>query len=161
MKFFFLLTLIAISFTNCTKIEIEPETEPVIIPPSDLYVGNYTVTETRTYTNTYTSQQETSTEQFLITVNKVDAIIVEVIGFANCINSNLKANASATTLVVTDSPPIVCGVAGTYQPPSSIIITKTTDGFSFTYNGEHRLYDPSGSVWTVVPITMAGTAIKS
>lgn len=159
MKFFFLLALVAITFTNCTKTEIEPEPEPV--PPSELYVGNYTVTENRTYTDTYTSQEETSVEQFLITINKVDDIAVEVIGFANCINSTLKANASASTLVVTDAPPIVCGAAGTYQPPTSIIITKTADGFSFTYDGEHRLYNPSGTAWTVVPIKMTGTAIKS
>ena len=157
MKFFFLLVLVAITCTNCTK--TETDTEPV--PPSELYVGNYTVTENRTYTNTYTSQEETSVEQFLITVNKVDDRVVEVIGFANCINSNLKANASATTLVVTDAPPIVCGVAGTDQPPTSIIITKTADGFSFTYDGEHRLYNPNGSAWTVVPIKMVGTAVKS
>lgn len=155
MKFFFLLALVAITFTNCTKTETETEMGPA----SDLYVGNYTVTEVRTYMNTYTSQEETSTEQFLITVNRVDDIVVEVIGFANCINSNLKANASATTLVVTDSPPIVCGVAGTDQPPTSIIITKTADGFSFTYKGEHRLNGPN--TWTTVPITMAGTAVKS
>jgi hypothetical protein len=156
MKFFFLLALVAITFTNCTKTEIEP------IAPSELYVGNYTVTETRTYTNNYTGQEETSTEQFLITVNKIDDTVVEVVGFANCINSSLKANASASTLVVTDSPPTVCGVAGTYSPPSSIIITKTTDGFSFTYDGSHYIPNPDGSpTWTIVPVTIGGTAVKS
>ena len=157
MKFFFLLTLVAVLFTNCTKTEVEPE----VVIPSELYVGNYTVTETRTFTNTYTSQEETSIEQFLITISKVDDTVVEINGFGNCISSDLKANASESTLVVTDPPSSVCGTVGTYSPPSSIIITKTADGFNLTYNSDHYLQSPNGFSSTSVPTRTSGIAIKS
>jgi hypothetical protein len=150
MKFLFLLTLIAITFTNCTKEEAEEE----IVALSDSYIGNYKVTETRTYLDPSTSQMETSTEDYSMTIDKVDDTTVEVLGFAKCSIPSLKATASISRLNFNSSIILICGNVATYTPATSVSILKTTDGLSISYNGEQRL--PG----RVVPVRIVGTAVK-
>ncbi|MFT5876025.1 MAG: hypothetical protein ACI8WT_005027 [Clostridium sp.] len=148
MKNLFALVVIAFMFTNCTKTENTPA--------SDLYVGNYIVNETRTYTDPSTSQPVISTEQFSITISKVDDTTVEMTGFSNCTSHTSTANASESSLVIINPPSYVCGSVGTDSAPASIIISKTNDGFSFTYDSSHSL-SQGGYALT----STSGTATKS
>ena len=150
MKFFFLLVLIVITFTNCTK----EETEEEIVVLSDSYVGNYKVTETRTYTNPSTSQMETSTEDYSMTIEKVDDITVKVFGFATCSSFGLEATVSIARLNFNYSTILICGSVADYTPATGVSIRKTANGLSISYNGEQRL--PS----RVVPVRIVGTAVK-
>jgi len=144
-KILFFTLVTVLFFSSCTK------EDAATADLSDQYVGNYVTFETRTYTNPYTSQTTIDTASaYAVTINKTGTTTVDLINFGNCGTNTINANASDQSIVPT-AP--VCH--------RNVLITKITEGFSYTYENDQYVADPVQS-WnnSYVTATVSGKATK-